>query len=233
MKTAIMQPYFMPYIGYWQLINAVDNFVLYDDVNYIKKGWINRNRIIVNKKEYLFTLSLDQVSQNKKINELYFHGEKSKHKLWKSIEFSYSNSKEWYAVNDILKKIVLNEEMNLSKYIENAVRMVCDYLEINTSIIVSSDIQKNNKKNGQDKIIDICEKLNTDIYINPSGGSSLYNGTIFKEHGMRLKFLIPQLNAYEQNADRFIEGLSLIDMMCCTSQQEIKQQLNQYKLVEE
>ena len=55
MKTAIMQPYIFPYLGYFQLVNCVDTFVFYDDVNFIKRGWINRNKILINGKEVLLS----------------------------------------------------------------------------------------------------------------------------------------------------------------------------------
>ena len=70
MTVAIMQPYLFPYIGYWQLIHAVDTFVIFDDVNYIKKGYINRNNILVNGQKQTFTLELMSASQNKLINDI-------------------------------------------------------------------------------------------------------------------------------------------------------------------
>lgn len=65
-----MQPYLFPYLGYFQLIQAVDKFILLDDVNFIKRGWVNRNRILVNGKDHLFSLPLQRASQFKKINDL-------------------------------------------------------------------------------------------------------------------------------------------------------------------
>ena len=62
MKLAIMQPYFFPYIGYFQLIKSVDEFVIYDNIQYTKKGWINRNRILVNGTDYLISLPLKKDS---------------------------------------------------------------------------------------------------------------------------------------------------------------------------
>ena len=118
-KVGIMQPYFMPYIGYWQLINAVDIFVILDDVNYIKKGWINRNRILINGQEKFFIIPLEKVSQNKKINELdIFQPGQTKKDLWKKIELSYKRADEYDNAAKLLKRVIDEGSIKISKYIE-------------------------------------------------------------------------------------------------------------------
>ena len=107
MKVAIMQPYFFPYIGYFQLINLVDVFVVYDDVNYIKKGWINRNNILINKKSFLFSLPLQNMSQNKLINEIFLVEDTNwRISLLNTIQITYKNAPYFDEVYSLIEEII-------------------------------------------------------------------------------------------------------------------------------
>ena len=229
--VGIMQPYFMPYIGYWQLINAVDCFVLFDDVNYIKKGWINRNRIICNKNEYIFTLPLRSASQNRHICEHFFVDENGKTKLWNVVENSYKKSPEWATVKELLKEIILYETLDLVEYIRHSVEVMCEYMDIQTTIMRSKDLNNDKSLKAQDKIIDICELMGATVYVNPSGGVDLYDEDAFIRKGIDLRFIVPRLNEYKQLNDTFLPGLSLIDMLCMVHRDQIKEELDSYSLV--
>jgi len=190
MKLAIMQPYLFPYIGYFQLIKVVDKFVILDDVNFIKKGWINRNRILVNRREYLFSVPLKHASQNKLIKDVQISNEIDwKNKLIKTIELSYKKAPYFNEVIMLIKDIILYDEDNLSKYILNSLIQLNKYLAIATKIVPTSVIYNNSHLTGQKKIIDICLQENATHYINTIGGKELYDLNIFANHGIKLSFI--------------------------------------------
>lgn len=229
MTLAIMQPYLFPYIGYWQLINAVDTFVIYDDVNFIKKGYINRNSILVGGKSQQITLELIGASQNKLINEIEV-GNNSK-KLLKTIEMSYKKAPHFQDVFPLLDSILNKQEKNLAKFIAYSLEKISNYLNLNTKFIYSSDIEKNNELKAQDKILKISKILNTSKYINAIGGKELYNKDDFKNENIQLDFLDTKITEYKQFKNEFVPYLSIIDIMMFNSKEEVKNMLNRYELV--
>ena len=229
MKLAIMQPYMLPYIGYFQLINAVDKFVIYDDVNFIKGGWINRNNILLNNKKHLFTISLGQSSSFKHINEIFIKDNFVK--LQKTFHSSYSRAPYFELINKLLKNIFSYNEKQLGKFITNSIKVICAYLEIDTELIISSEIDKNNKLANKDKVIHICELLGANQYINAAGGRELYDKEEFAAHGIELKFLESRGMSYKQFGNEFVPWLSIIDVMMFNPKEKIKEKLNQYELI--
>lgn len=234
MKIGIMQPYFLPYIGYWQLLNAVDKYVIYDDVNYIKGGWINRNRILINKEAKYFNVKLNSASPNKLINEVEVSLDKIyQKKLLKTIEENYKKAPFFYEVFPVIQEIIENEETNLAKYLEYSIKEICSYLDIKTKILISSDLEKNNFLKGKDKVIEICKKLDGTEYYNAIGGQELYSFKEFKNNGIELKFLKTELIEYKQLKNQFIPNLSILDIMMFNSKEKIVEFLNNYTLIEE
>lgn len=229
MKVAIMQPYFLPYIGYYQLINAVDVFVYYDDVNFIKQSWINRNRILLNGSEYLFTLELQGASSFKKI--LAIEVGKNRHKLFKTICQAYKKAPNYKILEPLLISIFTSTEQNLSKFIIQTQQYIVSYLGIKTVCLLSSELKKDNTLKGQDKIIDICKNLGATTYINSIGGQALYSKEDFNEAGITLKFLKTNPISYQQFKPLFIPQLSIIDILMFNSVAEVKFLLNKYQLV--
>lgn len=232
MRVSIMQPYFFPYIGYFQLIANADVFVIYDDVNFIKKGWINRNNILVNNKPYLFSMPLQNVSQNKLINEILISDlDKWKTDLLKTISFSYKKAPFYQNVYPLIDKIISFDELNLALYIQNSIQNLCAYLKINTKLIMSSEIDKNNNLNGEDRIIDICLQLGANQYVNAIGGKDLYDSAHFSEKNIKLQFIKSEKIEYKQFKNEFIPWLSIIDVLMFNSVSDVKQILNQYELI--
>lgn len=223
MKVAIMQPYFLPYIGYFQLINSVDKFVIYDDVNYIKKGYINRNNILINGKTHTFTLELIKASQNKKINEIEIGA--NKEKIFRTIEMAYKKAPVYNEISSLLKNIILYDNHKLSSYLENSIVAICKYLDIKTEIFLSSNIDKNNSLKGEDKIIEICKLLNADEYVNPPGGKDLYKSDNFKINNIKLQFQEVNILEYKQFGNEFVPNLSIIDMLMFNIITQIKNNL--------
>lgn len=232
MKIGVMQPYFLPYIGYWQLMNYVDTYVVFDDVNYINRGWIDRNRILVNGKVKYINLPVTGKSQNKLINEIQVNEDKKLiDKTIKTIELSYKKEKYFNDVFPLFKNIMGNKEKNLSVFLKNSFDVITRYLDINTEFIFSSSIDKDNSLKGQEKILQICEKLSVTEYVNAIGGQQLYSKEKFKDAGIELFFLRTKDIEYRQNCDHFEPYLSIIDMMMNCSKTEIKQYLNDFELI--
>ena len=229
MTIAIMQPYLFPYIGYWQLINTVDTYVVYDDVNYMQKGYINRNNILVGGKSQLFTLELIGASQNKLINEIRIGG--NSEKIIKTIKQSYIKAPYFDKVFPMIENILNNQENNLARFIGYSLEKISNYLEINTKFIYSSDIEKDNNLKAGDKLIAISKILNASQYINAIGGQELYEKDIFKKEGIELNFLETEIIEYKQFKNDFIPYLSIIDMMMFNSVENIKDMLTRYDVV--
>lgn len=231
MKVGIMQPYFLPYIGYWQLIKKVDRFVIYDDVNYIKGGWINRNNILMNGEAKLITINMNGASPNKLINEVGVSGDiVHKKKLLKTIQSCYKKAPYYYEVFPLIKDIIMNDESNLALYIEYSIRQICKYLHIDTELIISSEIVKNNELRSQDKVIEICKIVGAKEYYNSIGGKELYSYEDFKNQGIKLNFLKAKHIEYKQFTNEFVPSLSILDIMMFNSREDIDIMLRQYEV---
>ena len=230
-KIAIMQPYFFPYIGYWQLINAVDIFILYDDVNFIKKGWINRNNILLNKRDHLITIPLLNVSQNKHINECMVSDDyKTIDNIIKTINLAYKKAPYYNLVFPSIEEIIKTKG-SISDLVLKSVLWIKEYLDIDTEIILSSSIDKNNELKGQDKIIEIVKKLNGNHYINAIGGQELYDKEIFNNNGIKLNFIKMKEIKYKQFNNEFVPNLSIIDVLMFNSPEKIREMLDDYELI--
>lgn len=216
MKIGIMQPYLFPYIGYWQLINLVDKFVILDDVNYIMRGFINRNSILVNGKPYRFTIPIRKASQNKLIMETKLSFSlQEKQKLLKTFCNAYQNTPYFENVMPILENIILSKEEDLTQYIYKSLKDISEYLQISTEFYFSSRIQKNSDLCGEERILEICKKLGGNEYINLSGGRKLYHQDSFVRENIKLYFLDTNMDkiVYDQNQDYFEKSLSIIDVL--------------------
>ena len=231
MKLAIMQPYFFPYLGYWQMLNAVDVFVIYDDVNYIKRGWINRNNILSKNTGHLITLALEKVSQFKKINETtILIG--SREKVLAFIRNSYLKAPFFETVYPLIKEIISYPENNIALFLENQLKMVSSYLGITTKILLSSrDVKKDQSLTAQNKILQICKNTGATQYINAIGGQILYDKQIFMQNGIKLNFIKPNSVIYTQFNNEFVPNLSIIDVMMFNSPEMINKMLGSYELV--
>lgn len=224
-----MQPYLFPYIGYFQLLNAVDEYVIYDDVQYIKGGWINRNNLLIGGQKVLFTFQLNDASPNKLINEIEIKSDFTK--FLKTVQMAYSKAPYKTPVCELLERICAYDDKNLARFIGNSIMEIAQYLSIDTKIIYSSELEKDNHLAAQDKIIAICQKLDADVYINAIGGRELYNKKTFTNNDIDLKFLQPNLQPYKQLKNDFIPGLSIIDVLMFNSSEEIKEMMNCYELI--
>jgi len=229
-----MQPYFIPYIGYFQLLNAVDEFVIYDNIEYTKKGWINRNRMLVNGKDAYITLPLKKDSDYLFIRDRFIADSWSseKNKLLNRIVQLYRIAPYFKTVYPVIENIILYEENNLFKFLMNSLELIKDYLQIPTPFVVSSTIPINFALKGKEKVIEICKSRGATVYINPIGGVQLYSKDYFKEQGLDLHFLKTSEFTYKQFNHDFVPFLSIMDVMMFNSKDEIKGCLNSYFTME-
>ena len=234
MKLAIMQPYFFPYIGYWQLIRAVDRFVIYDDVNYIKRGWINRNRILINSVPSYITVPLHKSSQFKLICETTLESSFFwREKLIKAIAVTYGRAPSFADVFPVLERLIRYETNSLSEYLTHQLRALATLMGIETEFVTTSRTYQNRRLAGQERILDICKREQATTYVNPQGGQELYDPKVFKERGTDLRFLVMRPVRYRQrSAAEFVPNLSIIDVLMEVGPGEIRQQLDAFDLVE-
>ena len=226
MKLGIMQPYFMPYIGYFQLMKAVDKYVVYDDVNYIKGGWANRNHILINGEKEMFTVTLQKASQNKLFNEIVI-GDDFK-KLMKTLQMNYSRAINFDQTMVLMERIISFPNKQLAVFIANSFREILSYL---SEILKSAEIPKYNSLRGKDKIIQICEILGADTYYNAVGGKNLYDQEEFREHGITLNFVDSLPQVYSQLHTReFVSGLSMVDVLMNNTKDEVNRLLDSFQL---
>jgi len=231
MKLAIMQPYFFPYIGYFQLLNAVDKFILYDDVTYIKRGWINRNNILINKNKILITLSLKSVSQNKLINEIEVN---TNNNLIKTIKQAYLKAPYFDYAFPIIEKTFesIKPGFKISEISGLSIMNVAEYLKLDTLFEYSSISYSDTKGLGRaQRLIEICKINRADTYINPIGGIELYSKEEFKNENINLFFIKSSIEPYKQFDNDFVPGLSIIDVLMFNSPEQTKEMLNKYKLI--
>lgn len=231
MKIAIMQPYFVPYIGYFQLINAVDKFIVYDNIEYTKKGWINRNRILVNGKDQFISLPIKKGSDYLKVNERYladtFNDDKKK--ILRKIKEFYRKAPNFKEAYFLTEEIFSFNNTNLFEFVYNSIILICNYLEIQTKLILSSTINIDHNLKSEEKVLAICESLNAKIYINPVGGIELYKKNHFLKDSILLKFIKTDNIEYHQFCYEFIPSLSIIDVLMFNELEKVKQvYLNQY-----
>jgi hypothetical protein len=234
MKLAIMQPYFFPYIGYFQLMNAVDEFVIYDRIKFTKKGWINRNRILANGKDSYITVPLTKDSDYLDVRDRYladiwlFEKKKMLHRIVES----YRKAPHFDSVYPVIEASILFEESNLFKFVHNSLNLVKEYLEIQTPFLISSALPINHELKGDEKVIEICKARKATTYLNPIGGIELYRKDIFKAEGIDLYFLKTNDVRYKQFSNDFVPLLSIIDVMMFNAKEEIREYLkSSYTLV--
>ena len=234
MKLAIMQPYLFPYIGYFQLINAVDKFVLYDNIQFTKKGWINRNRILVNGKEEYLTLPLKKDSDFLNVDErrLADSFKTERIKILRKISGSYAKAPEFTPVHALIESVFNSNEENLFGFIYQSLQAVCSYLDIKTEFIVSSSLPIDHQLKSQEKVIAICKALNATQYINPVGGVDLYSKETFNQNNIELNFIKATAFEYTQFSNEFIPWLSIIDVLMFNPKEKVQQYVqNNYSII--
>lgn len=229
MNLAVMQPYLFPYIGYFQLIYASDLFLLYDDVSYIKGGYINRNTIVTPNGTCRFTVPVPGASSNKLIYNLEYSANIGK--VLKTISESYSKSPFFEEIFPIIERVMTNEDRSISSICMKSYESIFSYLSLSKRFMKTSDLKYDRKASPRDRLIDFCHQFNADCYINSPGGKALYSKAEFKENSIELKFIETLPIQYSQKAPDFVPYLSIIDVLMNCSPEEVVSLLKEFELV--
>lgn len=232
MIVGMMQPYFFPYVGYYQLIQAVDYFIVYDNIQYTKKGWINRNRILHNGKDIMFSVPIKKDSDYLDVKDREISIDFNRDKLLNQIREAYRRAPYYTQAFPVVEQIVRNESTSLFCYIFNSIVKTCEYLKISTEKAISSSIPIDHSLKKQDKVLAICESVGASTYVNAIGGMDLYSEEAFIKKGVALKFIKSQPFRYPQFDKEFIPWLSIIDVMMFNSLDTIRNNiLSNYEMV--
>jgi hypothetical protein len=231
MKVAIMQAYFLPYIGYFQLIAAVDLFILYDNIKYTKKGWINRNRMLQNGKDVTFSLPLKSDSDYLDIRERELAANFDRDKLLNQIRGAYARAPYFPETFPLLGQIMRYEDNNLFRFLHYSIVRTCQHLGIGTDIRISSSVAIDHELKNQDKVLALCEEVGASTYVNAIGGMELYSKERFREKGIDLKFIKSRPFEYAQFGEAFVPWLSIIDVMMFNSTEGIRRQLLKFDII--
>mgnify|MGYP003630570125 CR=1 FL=1 len=222
-----MQPYIFPYLSYFQLVNKVDTFVFCDDVNFIKGGWIHRNRILLNDEAYFISFPLHKASQNKWIKDLNIKTESKEFlKILPTIRQAYFRAPNFNVIYPIIEGLITKGSSNLSVFASETVMAFADYLNMETQFLFSSKSFLHTK--GQEKserLINIAKELGANTYLNPIGGQEIYNKTYFENNGVHLGFLKTGNYSYQQMNNDFIADLSMIDVLMFNNKEAAKKML--------
>lgn len=233
MTLGIMQPYLFPYIGYFQYIAAVDKFVLYNDVSFIRQGWINRNNILLNGKAFMFSVPLQNSSSFRLINDTAIDTKLYDQwcgKFFKTLSQAYSKAPYFDQAFTLVEGVLKMDVASIGDLAAHSVKAVCEAVGIKTTVYASAGLYGNESLNGQDRVIDICLKESVSRYINPKGGILLYSKEDFRQHGIELRFLSSTPFSYPQFANEFVPWLSIIDVMMFNDPSTIQTYLKEYQL---
>lgn len=213
MKVAIMQPYFFPYIGYFQLIGAVDLFIVYDNIKYTKKGWINRNRMLQGGKDVMFSLPLRADSDSLDVRERVLAADFNRDKLLNQLRGAYGRAPYFRDVFPIIEAAVRHRAANLFEFLHHSLMITCAHLRLTTPVRVSSGVPIDHGLKNQEKVIALCKSVGATIYVNAIGGIGLYERQAFRAQGLELKFIRARPFEYTQFDAPFVPWLSIIDVL--------------------
>ena len=230
MTLGIMQPYFLPYVGYWQLLAAVDRFVVYDNIQYAKKGWINRNRFLRNGADAFFTLPLKKGSDFLNVADRALADDFDPKTLLNPLAAAYRKAPFFNDVFPMVEAIVTAAPRNLFDYLHHSLVTTANYLEIRTPIVVSSELPIDHDLQGERKVLAICQAVGATRYLNAIGGRGLYSAPAFAELGIDLKFIESRPITYRQYDNPFVPGLSIVDVMMFNSRDAVHAMLGEYDL---
>lgn len=231
MTLSANQPYFMPYLAYWQLIDSADLFLIGDDYNYIRHGWIGRNRVLVGGEPAYVGISIKGASPNRLISELEI-ADVNASQILNILRHNYCKAPFFDETMGLMEDILGFPERNLSAFLTHSIEEVCRHIGITTRIGKTSDFDTYGRLKKEDRIYEYCRLTGADTYINAVGGQELYSYDDFMKHGVRLKFINSRLPEYPQRTESFVPGLSIMDVMMFNSREEITNMLTQYSLIE-
>lgn len=210
---AAMQPYLFPYVGYYQMAALVEEFVFLDDANFIVRGFINRNHLLLNGRAHRFTVPVADASQNRSIKDHWYpdRGEQ----LLKLLRVAYRTAPHLRTALPLIESVFEEGGGNVALTNALSVQRVLEYAGLERRWLSSSNLLAQGQFKGRSWIIEICRRLQASRYLNLPGGRALYEPAVFDAEGIALQFVEPLFPAYDQ-ACPFVQGLSMIDaLMWC------------------
>lgn len=227
------QPYFLPYLGFWQLIHLADLFLLADDYDFIRHKWVNRNRILLNGQPHYLRLEVRSNKESRLISNKQLVGNPYalSDKL-RTLELAYRKAPCFADGYALAERILTWPERNLALFLEHSIREVCAYLGITTPFCHSSDLPGNSRFKREERIYDFCHRLGADTYVNLPGGQALYDYGEFARRGIRLRFIQPELKPYPQFGGPFVERLSILDAIMFNSREQLHEMLDDYTFID-
>lgn len=233
MRLGIMQPYFFPYLGYYQLISAVDKFIIYDDVNFIRQGWINRNRLLLGGRDFVFSAPLKDASSFKTIDQTELHPRDFpiwKEKFYRTLGQAYGKAPFYSEILPLVQQIFEEENHQfISQLASASIIRISQYLQIPTKFVTTAKVYQNAHLKAQNRIIDLCRKENASEYINAVGGQHLYSSADFARHNIRLRFIENIPVPYPQYQYDFTAGLSILDVLMFNGKDQSRQLLKSFQ----
>ncbi|CAH0131508.1 hypothetical protein E3Z27_07770 [Pseudomonas mediterranea] len=222
-RIALMQPYFLPYLGYFQLIAAVDCFVIYDNVQFIKNGWIERNRYLLGQEPKWFRVPLTKGSHTqqimeKRISEAFDPGD-----ILNQLSFAYRRAPHASRMLAWLEALLVAPARNIAELNERMLRACCSLIGLQTPITRSSDLPISADSKAQDRVLEVVQASTGTHYLNPFNGGHLYQAEAFQQAGITLELLKPALPDYRQGSDEhpFVPGLSILDALMYNDPQTV------------
>jgi len=231
MVVAAMQPYFFPYIGYFQLMAACDLFVIRDDAQFIAGGWVNRNRILVGGMPRWITMPVARAPHHLPIKAReYLLDHPLARRIRRRIVAAYEGAPYFAATMVTIDEALSCQDANVAEYNTRLLAMLARRLGINTPVCMASGIGSTQLR-GEQRVIEICIQVEASTYVNPVGGAHLYDRTHFAEFGVMLRFLRSCAPAYRQFGDASVSSLSVIDVMMFNDASSIAEMIRAYHLV--
>lgn len=252
MKLGMNQPYFFPYLGFYQLVSAVDRFIIYDNLNYIQYGWINRNRFLVVRGEpTYFNAVTENSSPNRKICEIKLSAKSNwRRKLLHTFFLNYRKSPFFDETYALIEPIIRNETDSLSEMAAQSIVEVCRHLRVETEIVenpiyqeLESSLAKENlaeafpairlahPERKAYRVIAVCHLMHADRFVNAIGGQELYDKKEFQANGIELSFLRSHDEPYQQTTAAYHPALSIIDVLMNCGREGTIEKLKNYELI--
>ncbi|RPH42566.1 MAG: hypothetical protein EHM87_16435 [Burkholderiales bacterium] len=225
MRVAIMQPYLLPYIGYYQLAAAVDLFVVYDDVKYTKKGWINRNRMLLNGRDATFSLPLRQGGDQLDVRERTIDPGFEPRSLLERFRGAYGRAPHFAETFAVLERALGSPSRGLFDYLLHSLASVFPHLGIAAPLRVSSTLGVDRALRGQDRVLATCEAVGATHYVNAIGGTALYERDAFRARGIELAFLQARAFEYPQTGAAFVPWLSIVDVLMFNPPERVRERV--------
>ena len=227
-----MQPYFFPYVGYFQLMRAVDLFIVYDNIKYTKKGWINRNRMLQAGKDVMFSLPLRGDSDSLDVRDRVLAAEFKRDKLLNQLRSAYARAPNFASVFAMVERVVRHPDGNLFSYLHHALTRCCEHLGLKTPVRVSSTVEIDHSLKNQDRVIALAKAVGATTYVNAIGGLELYDRAAFRDQGLELHFIRARPFEYRQFDDPFVPWLSIIDVLMFNPLDAVRDRiLHNYELI--